>query len=129
MFLNEYLFFSNMIFIFFCFKYIRFLELYDKLDKINELREKAKKKKSKIKKSLNDQLNYIKINDQVDDYEFELFPWKVVIFMVAIFTALLINRIEPIVFFGTQIKYSLIIFVILLGWMFSVFTAKLGVKY
>jgi len=128
MFLNIYLFLSNILFISFCMIYIRTLNLYTEIDKINILKNKIKKEKNTVKKSKKSQLDYIKNNHQVRDIEFKLIGWKALSLMVAIVMALNIIGIEPFIIFGVKLRYSIILIVLIINWIFSRFIQKLGVK-
>jgi len=129
MFLNIYLFLSNTMFLSICSIYIRFIFLGRYLDHLKDLKEKKDQLKFLDKEGLKEQLEYIKIKDEIDDIEFKMLGWKFLSIMVAIFMALTIVKTEPIVIFGIQWNLVLmIITMIILNYINIKILEKLGVK-
>lgn len=64
----------------------------------------AKEKKRDHKLTLEDQLSYINNNQEAERIQFNIFPWKILSFIVVITQAILINMTEPVIMFGFRLN-------------------------
>ena len=126
MFLNIFLFFTNIMIISFCSTYIT--HLYTDLKKVNNHKKKVKENKTKHKISYQDQLDYISDIQEIDRENFKIFYFRVLFLVVAITMALFI-RIEPLILFGVKLNlFHIIGIIIILNIIQSYILKKLGVK-
>lgn len=130
MFLNLYLFLLNIIVISFCSIYLKNIYLDDKeFEIIKEKNNKYKENKRTVKIDYQDQLDYIKLKSDAKDIENEkLLYWKILLFLVAIFSAIIIIITEPIQIFGIRFRYMTLILILIVSYFFTKFLQKLGVK-
>ena len=130
MFLNTYLFLLNIITITFCSIYLKNIYLNIKqLKLIKNNTALYNSKKQEIKVSYRDQLEYMKLKSDCEDMENDkLLYWKVVLGVVAIFTAITIVITEPITIFGVRFRYMTLILILIVSYIFTKILEKIGVR-
>lgn len=128
MFLNLYLFFSNTLFLSICSLYLRYLILGKHMKDLNKYKNKKEELKKKDRIDTNDQLEYVRNNDEIKDLEFKLLGWKFLSLLVALFMALTIVKTEPLIIFGIHLNLILmIISMVILNHINILILDKLGV--
>jgi len=96
------LFFSNIAYTIITSFYIK--NLYTDIVKVRKFEVAAKEKKRDHKLTLEDQLSYINNNQEAERIQFNIFPWKILSFIVVITQAILINMTEPVIMFGFRLN-------------------------
>ena len=130
MFLNTYLFLLNIITITFCSIYLKNIYLNIKqLKLIKNNTALYNSKKQEIKVSYRDQLEYMKLKSDCEDIENDkILYWKVLLGVVAIFTAITIVITEPITIFGVRFRYMTLILILIVSYIFTKILEKIGVR-
>ena len=114
MFLNFYLFFSNLLILSICNKLVLYLFLDH--DRLKHLKNQIESKRRIIKKSLEEQKEYTDMLMEKQRIEHSVVELKVVLFLVAIIMALIIIKTEPLVLFGYKFGFiAILITMIILG--------------
>lgn len=110
MFLGGYLFFFDISIIMFCFSYLNVL--YIDIDKKKKLEKQVNKDRFKDKLTYKEQLDYIRNKQEIELDKTQLFYYKIVMFLVAMYMALN-TRIEPLYIFDFRLGFFSIIGIII----------------